>query len=130
MTQLFYTDCLKAAYMLKHFEVKAATGGGDTCVIRADFSLNLYGEDFFSAGGKLYVHPDCYHIFKPQVGDLIEYVEHKTQYIAGKDRLHHEASMDGFATLNDFNKWWGDDEALPAILKRGDKIFFMPEVQE
>jgi hypothetical protein len=76
-----------------------------------------------------YIHPDCYEMLKPQVGDLIEYSAHKTEYIAGRDRIHHEASMDGFISLVDFNKYWGDKELAP-IIQRNEKAFFMPEISE
>ena len=69
--KLYYKDPLAAAYMMREFDVKIHTGGGDMCVITVDFCLNRYEQDFTSLGGKLYIHPSSYHIFEPQQKDFV-----------------------------------------------------------
>lgn len=91
--------------------------------------IRLSAED--SAEMKIYIHPDCHEMLKPQVGDLMEYSKGKTEYIAAEDKLHHEALQDGFITLTRFNEWWGDynPHDLAPIIQRNGIAFFMPEVE-
>ena len=77
MGKLYYTDPLQAAYMAKEFGV--------------DFVIKWWGEEIIAKHsdaikqpkqfvanmimkhktGKFCIHPDSYHIFDPQVGDLV-----------------------------------------------------------
>ena len=136
MPKYYYTDPLKAAYMAREFGIKIYQPE-DAEYQEAKLSLSeLLNEAANQESGfvPVYappycVHPDCLEMLKPQVGDLIEYSPHKTEYIAGHDRIHHEASMDGFISLVDFNNYWGDEQLAP-IIQRNGNAFFTPEISE
>ncbi len=137
MSKLYYTDLLAAAYMVREFGVRFVPN------IRgysspASVDLTIRGEDNQSISWlmvdgeldgwnnkigeaikpneKIYIHPDSYHIFEPQVGD------------EGKDSA---GRLCRFIP----NKWicWsrsGEPVYPMRIIQRNNKPFFMPEGEE
>ena len=62
MEKLYYTDPLASAYMAREFGVELINEDGHKYYVRNIITMHNLG--------KLYIHPDSYHIFEPQVGDV------------------------------------------------------------
>ncbi|QDP62904.1 MAG: hypothetical protein Unbinned5081contig1002_9 [Prokaryotic dsDNA virus sp.] len=110
MTKLYYADPLSAAYMAREFGVKMYIEGSNV-------ELNSWNDFFVEYGGgtidafsdEFYVHPDSYHIFEPQVGDVFEDANHRIL----KKHKHTIAVIHPIT-----------------IIQRNNRPFFWPESEE
>ena len=120
MGKLYYTDPLQAAYMAKEFGV--------------DFIIKWWGEEIIAKhsdaikqpkqfvanmimkhkAGKFCIHPDSYHIFEPQVGDLV---------LFGKYNNH-------YGIFKPVAPEYADNFKLIPIIQRNNKPFFNPEKED
>ncbi len=74
----YYTDPLAAAFMSREFGVElnkyvttpaSAKGIGYTSFKKAPYK-SAVRDELYSKTRKYYIHPDSYHIFEPQAGDV------------------------------------------------------------
>ena len=132
MTKLYYTDPLAAIYMQEHYKLSFVHPklGNNRCRLERDEYTNWLIVDAepgyegklarelvstFPFEGKVYVHPDDYHVFEPQVGDLVQYYDNQ--------------EWDYFENV--IQEWTGwTKEDVNKIIQRNDKPFFMPKVEE
>lgn len=142
MLKLYYTDHLKAAWMAREFGVFILTGS-QHCqhfehTPRTDGScgydrkcVNWVDEhtkdeililDDLSDKDKLYIHPDSYHIFEPQVGDVY-IATYKAD--AGNGDFIEEEIIEKLPFEKRL-KWSYDIK----ILQRDNKAFFEPETED
>ncbi len=103
--KLYYTDELTTglyacAYMAEEFDVEFeyVNSDGD--------KKNHY---------RAYIHPDSYHIFKPQVGDLLE--------------SYYEPSCIEY-NIYDGDEAWLNVRSYWKVILRDGKQFFTPEREE
>ena len=124
MQELYYDDSLVSAYMLRTFEVKILRD--PKCVI----AIKRFGEFYNVASlashshnqpytpDKYYISKDSYHVFQPQIGDLIEHDERFGIYDSCGQLSAKE--MDDTVCYNIRT----DDYK---IIQRNNKQFFMPK---
>lgn len=128
MTKLYYTNPLAAAVMAKEFGVQYS----NKFLYGGEIGYNIenqggFGEDI----DKFYIHPDSYHIFEPQEGDIILALEEKAKKITSDEEcknLYGGLQDDEVLRKTTFEKWLiiGDDK----IIQRNDKPFFTPERED
>lgn len=113
----YYNDRIKAAYMAREFGVKFIN----------DLDDDGFVEDHGFGKDKYYIHPDCYEIFKPQVGDLLRMDNTpRTTYVTFIDDWDGEMFLaDGEDYLEDIREYHGY-EWITAIIQRQGKAFFEP----
>ncbi len=103
----YYNDPLAAAYMAMEFGVKYVDdnpkAGTETWLGKF-----LYAD-------KYHIHPDSYHIFEPQVGDVI--IDALGQTL----KQGNMSKTDCFMLVKD---------GVCRIIQRNDKPFFWPESEE
>lgn len=130
MSKLYYTDPLKAEHMAQEFGIIYMgyyAGYNDICDRlsylpewwnhnRNDFPRNRVI--------KFYIHPDCYEMLKPQVGDFIcllvpmmEMENEPLEYCVADGRAAY--FLGKYYTPKSYR-----------IAERNGKAFFMPEVQD
>jgi hypothetical protein len=116
----YYTDPLKAAWMLQEYKVKFQEGFYINGGLDDRDGSWLDANDF---NQRLYIHPDCYEMFKPQVGDLVEAIA----LIGNKNK---------FGVVNEVNDTWiASDKFIyetktVKIIQRNGKAFFIPEISK
>lgn len=118
----FYTDSLKAAWMARVFEVPILVenlkyephNGTDPY----KWSTNTTGIIDWWHEGK--INPDYYHLFKPEVGDVI--IDNH-----GEPRLITEVRNDEVIWYSEESFDWCYITNVQ-IIQRNGKAFFMPEV--
>lgn len=123
--KLYYTDPLAAAYMAREFGVKLQgilnekivnihqtnpddaefwTEGSEEVEPDGSESVNSY------LGKQFYIHPDSYHIFEPQVGDLLQNEDGAFMQFLG--------ASGGLKIL------------YAKVIQRNNKPFFTPELEQ
>lgn len=119
----FYTDPRKASLMLSEHNIHMYMGAFEsndydaynrpmaTMLIEDCLYRTKYLEKFKNWDKKIYMHPSCYEMLKPQVGDLVRLV-----------------GCGHFVNDNRF----GDKSHIfiEEIIQRNGKAFFTPEVEE
>lgn len=104
----FYTDALKAAWMLREFKI-----GYEGFL---DKNSRWCQISDFTKDGKWYIHPDCYEILKPQAGDV---------GVSGSKAL---------CTYSSATKKWVDMGCFTyrkvRIIERNGLAFFTPEQEQ
>lgn len=105
----FYTDPLAAAYMHREFDVDYALSDPFNTEVMNYASL----EDRIKRDccKPVYIHPDSYHIFEPQVGDMV--IASDSTWCAITVCDHGYADM---AKRKEYK-----------IIQRNNKPFFWPE---
>ena len=115
MSKLFYTDPLAAAIMAREFGVKIYSGDlianniwtwRDAAAAASELIGNFEGEI-------LGIHPDSYHVFEPQVGDMCEV--HINSIL-----IVHTAWRKYIPKTWDFKQ----------IIQRNNKPFFTPQSED
>ncbi len=144
MKKLFYTDPLAAAYMAREFGVEILIeniryqpdNGEDPNILTSDYQKIIDAFTFNSGD----VSPDSYHIFEPQVGDLIldtdEDNETFVQWVLEKgddeyivdDRLYNGKVRSGAYNNGYDSKVFFDQ--FDKIIQRNNKPFFHPLSEE
>lgn len=125
MTKLYYDCAIQAAYMAKEFGVRLCNKHGET------INLVLVHMD---DNERINIHPDSLHIFKPQVGDLIEldgwaHYAVSLEAYAGMGKLYgkraHFIELECIAdfTSPEETDWWFEEGK---ILSRNNKSFIWP----
>lgn len=116
----YYTDPIKAAWMIKNHQIKLVHEELNMDgIIHFGFNEGDGYNHYGAKDGKFYIHPDCYEMLKPQVGDLIERPANKTQEVS-YSKLTQQNRID--ALLN--------SDAQYQIIQRNGMAFFMPECEE
>jgi len=123
--KMYYTDPLQAAYMEREHGVRILLNGrevgipdwppllNDSLTRTQEKAYGLVKVTWGQLPVKLYIHPDSYHIFKPQDGD---------------------ENIDGWV-YNAETKMWDHKivkyvwNGVKSIDKRNNKPFFMPKVR-
>ncbi len=136
MSKYYYNDPLKAAWMMQEFDFKFFALHSDEQMSEYDLQENERKFDWLeccsmdfgteiisieeafgfikSASGKIYIHPDCHEMLKPQDGDI---------------------GSDGDSPARFERGAWRSDEYIDmgvdtyAIIQRNGNAFFMPEVE-
>jgi hypothetical protein len=131
--KLYYTDPLQAAYMSREFGVKWKERDGR---ILADD--NNYNTVIFHHG-RYSVHPDSYHVFEPQVGDIIKHNEMGNLNTGTIEQIKRETNEDydekeEWERVDIFMSWdvkndYTLDVEIEQIIQRDGKPFFNPEVE-
>lgn len=114
----YYTDPIKAAWMTQNFNI------GYININTWDDSYSIGAYDFISnviipessmgfacapfegtlTDKKFYIHPDCYEMFKPQVGDFIK--ETRSGVFSEVWNVHHRDSINlKYSTFIEKNKF-------------------------
>ena len=121
MTKLYYNDGLRAAIMFRDHGVWLQTKGGRALrTIRAII-------DYCNLGQKAYVHPDSYHIFKPEDGDMD--IDGDILYDNPKQKIGESCISDG---EGGFKKgiWCVSKDYKANIIRRNNTAFFMPKQEQ
>ena len=108
--KLYYTDPLAAAYMAREFGVNIIDADGDSCNHESIDWAMFIAMDF----DQLYIHPDSYHIFEPQVGDLVTH-----EYYCPECSESLTTWGEAFSQQLDSGEY--------KIIQRNNKPFFWPE---
>lgn len=123
--KLYYTDPLQAAWMAREFGVKFENEddaamfvieGGDEYATLSQMQQTITSK-------KYYIHPDSYHIFEPQEGDVVEYNIICDKYPLEKRASHCLVTKTMMQTL-------GAIWVLEEIIQRNNTAFFMPLVEK
>lgn len=127
----YYTDPIKAAWMTQNFNI------GYININTWDDSYSIGAYDFISnviipessmgfacapfegtlTDKKFYIHPDCYEMLKPQVGDLLA-CDTKVWWAQFKEQLIDDERLKR------------PEYANYRVIQRNGKAFFMPECEE
>ncbi len=79
-------------------------------------------------GARLYVTKNCNKVFKPQIGDLIQWTIHKNKKHALEQTFIKEATKDIIAAVwHKENEFYVDDKK---IIQRNNRVFFTPKIEE
>ena len=73
MNKPYYTCALAAAYMAREFELCLGFDFDENEYLDFDILLHLergYISYGYTRGQQIFIHPDSFHIFKPQAGDI------------------------------------------------------------
>ncbi len=135
----FYTDPLKAAWQVQNHEFKTyielpfgskgswekrqhhhANEVLEECLVSHVFSDSFWSNIDLNSSDKIYIHPDCHELLKPQVGDLVQEV--------GSTLTGY---LDGFKSGGRFIIEGHTNKTVIniKIIQRKGLPFFMPEVE-
>lgn len=116
----FYTDPLKAAWMMLQHKVSLFADVNDNALFMA---FNRNGITVNGNIKRFEIEQICNDIFHPQIGDLVEFRDKHTAYVYAKDLKSIPAAKpqhsDPCFTVRDSE----------IIIQRNGKAFFMPEVE-
>lgn len=115
MTKYYYTDSLMAAISARDFGVEFLTGRGRALIYDGKWHCPDDGIDSEYMGEKFTVHPDSYHIFEPQAGDIV---------ITQCPRDVHRFQLGYWEDVS-----CHDLLGTPRIIQRNGKLFPWPEVE-
>lgn len=131
MTKYFYDCPIKAAYMAKEFGVKLTLDGK---LILADWVVPLNIANTYHDGKvNFYVTKESEHIFKSKIGDLVIFDPKETEPVYKNDKgeiLYYKSRISPHDNIMVLNQHFMEPyllESVLEILKRDDKVFFMPE---
>ena len=133
----YYDDALQAAYMAREFGVKWSSVGDDTYMKiymrlsrELNFTMSIHHDETKDFA---IVHPDSYHIFEPQVGDLViergNIREHDR--IGTVSRITKDKQLSAVADYHDDEDYKGTLVHMifhkkAEIIQRDGKPFFTP----
>ena len=121
--KLYYTDPRHASIMMSAFGAKIYWQH-DVDRKQVPQELSNLAHDIYHGSvwqGKYYIHPDSYHIFEPQVEDVI-ICDHRGEPAWIADIKKDWCSFDTGGGCN--------FTGVRKIIQRNDKPFFMPESEE
>lgn len=138
----YYDDALKAAWMILNHSIRLIDGISEMENFQISSKRELGTEIYtikmpceygwtnargaFVRHNKPYVHPDCYEMLKPQIGDLVE-LNAPDELIFIVHGLREDCS---YIPLLDDRYGRGYKYELKSIIQRNGIAFFMPKVEE
>jgi len=146
-TKLYYTDFVKAYWMCKEFDVHLLSDSDHDPLDDVMYDVNnpipkLNTLQEFNnwlgkaPGYKLEVHPESYHIFEPQPGDIVETPDKRFMRCTADPSIFGPGSQSITCQFSSAEYYKRRDglESKPfnmlTIILRDDKHFFVPQQEE
>lgn len=133
----FYTDPLKAAWMLREHNICYGYSSrwnldGDPLDSNKVDNYKFFLDNFFSRKTRFYIHSASYDALKPQVGDLVKWTINHGNH--DKEVIVKEVMQEGQLDIKWINHLFEDKSLsttyLPHIIQRNGKAWFTPEEED